>query len=100
MRRMHMRKTMKGIAGLAILLICLAIRQVPADDDETKISLGEVPEPVLAAVMKANAGITITSAERMTDGSRVLYEIEGEVGDSELEFVVSPDGVIVETEGE
>ena len=29
-----------------------------------------------------------------------VYEIEGDIGDEELEFVVSPDGRIVETERE
>ena len=69
-------------------------------DDEIDVPLGEVPAEVLTAVRNARPDIRIHSAAHIVRESGILYEIEGDAGDAELEFVVTPDGRILETEKE
>jgi hypothetical protein len=95
-----MRRLGYILPGLALLLPLWVPPQRAGADEETEMPLGEVPAAVLAAVRNARPDIKIHSAERLTDESVVLYEIEGDVGDDELEFTVRPDGTIVETDRE
>jgi hypothetical protein len=95
-----MRRLIIILPRLALLLPLCASGHAARADEETEIPLSDVPEQVLAAVRAARSDIRIHSAARLTDESGTLYEIEGDIGDEELEFVVRPDGGIVETDKE
>ena len=89
------RDIMAGVGMLA------AVTSPPVvADEEIDLQLGEVPEEVLAAVKNARPDVRIHSAAYIVRESGILYEIEGDAGDAELEFVVTPDGRILETEKE
>ena len=95
-----MRRLREFMPGLALLLPLCVPSHATRADNEIEIPLSEVPEQVLTAVRNARSDIELRSAARSMDESGTLYEIEGDVGDEELEFVVNPDGRIVETEKE
>lgn len=87
-------------SGLAILLAAVLVYSFAFADQEEEILLTEVPEHVLAAVQNARKDVTLKSAERIYKDSKMYYEIEGDIDDTELEFTVTPDGEIVSTDEE
>ncbi|GEM_PF-5035522 len=67
---------------------------------EVDISIDDVPTNIMDAAMTAVPGLTVESAEIETEDSQKVYEIEGVIGDEEVEIDIAEDGTILEIERE
>ena len=59
-----------------------------AEDDEEKVALEDVPEPVRATILERAAGRSIQQIERERKGGKMVYEVELAADDEEIEFRV------------
>lgn len=83
-------------AVLTATLFCIAAH---ADDDEQSVALENVPQAVKDAAIKAVSGLKLESA---TVEAVLVFEIEGESGNTEHEIEVTAEGHVIssETEGD
>lgn len=70
------------------------------EENEEEIPLDQVPQVVKDAALKVVEGITLTEAEKETEDSGVVYEIEGTAGGKEYVIEVAADGKVLEVEEE
>ncbi|MBI3832229.1 MAG: hypothetical protein HY291_22090 [Planctomycetes bacterium] len=88
--------------GLAALMVTRSVRAEEDDDDgkEEVVAVDKVPEAVLKAAKEAVKDIVITKAEKETKGGKVVYELDGNVGEKLYEVVVSAEGKVLKTKEE
>lgn len=70
------------------------------EDTEESVPLDSVPAGVLAAAKSAKPGISLTGAEKETEGGAVVYCLTGTVGGKTFEVEVTAAGEVVEVEEE
>lgn len=58
----------------------------------------QAPAPVTGAIQKAYPNSKITAVKKELDKGRTVYEVETRDGKVSRDFVVKPDGTILETE--
>jgi hypothetical protein len=79
---------------LATTFVCTA---AGADDDEQTVALDNVPQSVKDAAIKAVSGLKLESA---TVEAVLVFEIEGESGNTEHEIEVTAEGQVISSEAE
>ena len=71
------------------------------DDEDQLVDLADVPSNVKQAALAAVPGLVLEEATAaMDDGVVLYYDLEGEVGDTDYELEVRPDGRVTEIESE
>jgi hypothetical protein len=68
-----------------------------ADDDEQSVALDNVPQSIKDAATKAVSGLRLESA---TVEAVLVFEIEGESGNTEHEIEVTAEGQVISSEAE
>jgi uncharacterized membrane protein YkoI len=92
-----MRRVPLVLCFVALLLLgCLTAR---ADDDE-EVPLNKLPKAVTDAVKKRFPKAKLISAEKQKEDGKTLYEVSIEVGQTEIEVTLTPEGKIIEIEKE
>lgn len=69
-------------------------------DDEVEVALGDVPDAVKSAAIRAVPGLVLTKAEKETERGATVYSVEGTVDGIEYEVEVSASGDVTEIERE
>jgi hypothetical protein len=90
------RTTMKTLVYSITLLLCLGLVAGFAAAKESKVTLEQVPAAVKAAIEKELQGAAIKEIEQETEGDKTVYEVEYMKDGKEVEFCVTPDGVITQ----
>jgi uncharacterized membrane protein YkoI len=100
---LHRRNLMRsnfGRIGLAGLMLISVGGIVQAKEKEEKIAIDKLPKAVIEAVKKRFPDAKLESAEKETEGGKIVYEVELEQKDEELEVELTADGTILEIEQE
>ena len=84
--------------ALIICLITSALVTVSAEEKDTKVAIKDLPKVVVNAVLKQFPGIKLSEAEKETKNGETIYEIEGTLGNKELEVKVSSSGKVLKKE--
>jgi uncharacterized membrane protein YkoI len=69
-------------------------------ENDKEVPLSEVPAPAIEAAQGAVEGITLTEADVETEDGRTVYDIEGTANGKEYTIEVTPEGEVLEVEGE
>lgn len=88
---------------LAILAVAVTLFANPgarAEDDETTLSLDQVPAPVLATARSRFPDGKILETEREKFGERDVYEIALDVDGREVSIVITPEGEAISLDRE
>ncbi len=60
-----------------------------------QVSLVQVPEPARTTIVRLTSGAVIKKIEQTQEGGRTVYDVEGTLGDREVEYDVAADGTIL-----
>lgn len=82
-----------------ISLACFHIEMVIADE-EHDINLDQLPLAIISAINETKQGIKLKSAERVYKDEAILYEVEGDYNGKELEILITPEGEVVNINGD
>lgn len=94
-----MRRFVGWLAMSAVLTLVLLGTAVQADDKdkkEEKIPPDKLPKAVMKAIMGRFPGADITSAEKETEGGKVIFDIELKHKGRNYEMDIKEDGTILE----
>ena len=78
---------------VCVALLAGAVGLVRADEE--KIALDKLPKPVLESVKKRFPKAELTSAEKETEGKKVVFEVLLKDGTTTYEMELSEDGTIL-----
>jgi len=85
---------MVGLGG------CGTLRGLGADDDAPSqaVALSDVPAPARATIEKLMAGGEIAKIDREGRGDKAIYDVEGKMQGTNVEYDVAADGTVLSTE--
>jgi len=87
---------MRIVVGLSLLVLVSLAATVQADDEkEKKISMSDCPKAVQKTLKQEARGGEIEEIEKETEGDRVVYEAEVELGENEYEIEIAEDGTLL-----
>lgn len=95
------------VLGLAAGIVCWAFGPsiINANGKEAKVKAEELPAAVKATVDKfildpknEATGAKIDEAKKEVEDGKVIYDIELEAGDKDIELEIAEDGTLLETE--
>jgi uncharacterized membrane protein YkoI len=73
-------------------------REVEQENDEDDLTIGQVPEPARAALLKLAGPAEITEAEQEKEDGVLVYEAEWVLKGTKHEAAVTADGTLIEIE--
>jgi uncharacterized membrane protein YkoI len=73
-------------------------REVEQEDDEGDLTIGQVPQPARAALLKLAGPAEITEAEQEKEDGVLVYEAEWVLKGAKHEAAVTADGALIEIE--
>jgi uncharacterized membrane protein YkoI len=76
----------------------LLARETEDEDDEDELTIGQVPQPARAALLKLAGGATIIEAGREREDGAVVYEAAWMANGIRHEVEVAADGALLESE--
>ncbi len=89
------------LLGLAVGIVCWAFGPSMIN---ARVKVEELPDPVKATLDKFIAdeapGAEVEEIEKEVEDGKVVYEIELEVGDKDIELEIAEDGTLLEKEVE
>jgi hypothetical protein len=92
------------VLGVAVGIVCWAFGPglINAKGKEAKVKVEELPEAVKATVDKfirdEAPGAKIDEAKKEVEDGKVIYDIELEAGDKDIELEIAEDGTLLEKE--
>lgn len=95
------RSTIIGmVAGIGLALCIGAIATQQILDDESEVSIDQVPDAVRATLLAQAGGGTIQEIEMDTEDGKTVYEAEVLINGVEVDIEVAADGTLIGTETE
>ena len=92
------------VLGLAVGIVCWAFGPsvINAIGKEAKVKVEELPDAVKATlngfIEKEAPGAKIEEIEKEVEDGKVIYDIELEAGDKDIELEIAEDGTLLESE--
>jgi hypothetical protein len=82
------------IALLSLTLISGCLRKT-SEENETRLTLDQLPNPVRESLKREAQGAPITHVEREAHNGRTLYEAEATINGKNYEIKVDSDGKLI-----
>jgi flagellar hook assembly protein FlgD len=92
------------VLGLAVGVVCWAFGPsvINAIGKEAKVKVADLPDAVKATlngfIEKEAPGAKIEKIEKQVEDGKVIYDIELEAGDKDIELEIAEDGTLLEKE--
>jgi len=96
MKKLHLAVVLGLTAGT--LFWAFGPATIIAEEKETKVAVGDLPEAVRATLEKEAPGAAIEEIEMEEEDGKVVYEIEVKIDGKEVDLEIAADGTLLEKE--
>jgi hypothetical protein len=84
------------IALLAATLLAGCLKKTPeVEENETKVTLDQVPLPAREALKREAQGAPITTVDKEDHNGQIIYETDVTINGKNVEIKVDPDGKLI-----